>query len=188
MANLPLAPIILDASCVLNLYASGKFKEIVESLTEPLVVINYVVEQEALFVRYKEPDQDEEQKKTVDLSPLVPAGLLKVISMNSEKEQETFVDLASELDDGEAITIALAEHRGYCVATDDRKALKVISERGLVHTTSTLELVKRWSEVRKAPRKEIKTALSLIWEGASYYPGERDPLYSWWREIMSGST
>lgn len=187
MADVTLAPIILDASCLLNLYASGRFKEIAESLPEPLVVSDYVVEQEVLFITYKESEQDEEQKRAVDMNPLVSAGLIKVISMNSEKEQETFVDLATELDDGEAVTVSIAEHRGCCVATDDRKALRVISERSLVHATSTLELVKRWSEVRNVPKKEIKSALSLIWEGASYYPGERDPLYSWWRGIMSGS-
>lgn len=185
MTDVTLAPIILDASCVLNLYASGRFKEIAESLPEPLVVSDYVVEREALFIAYKESEQDEEQKKTVDLSSLVSAGLIKVISIYGEKEQETFVDLATELDDGEAVTVSLAEHRGFCVATDDRKALKVISERALIHATSTLELVKRWAEVCNVPRKEIKTVLALIWEGASYYPGERDPLYSWWRDMMS---
>jgi hypothetical protein len=86
MTDVPLAPIILDASCLLNLYASGRFKEIAESLPELLVVSDYVVEQEALFITYKEPGQ------------------------------ETFVDLAAELDDGEAITVSLAEHRGCCVA------------------------------------------------------------------------
>lgn len=188
MADVTLAPIILDASCVLNLYASGRFKEIAESLPEPLVVSDYVVEREALFITYKESEQDEEQKKAVDLGPLVSAGLIKVISVNTEKEQETFIDLATELDDGEAITVSLAEHRGCCVATDDRKALRVISKRALIHSTSTLELVKRWADMRNVPRKEIKSALSLIWEGASYYPGEQDPLFSWWRDMMSGLT
>lgn len=185
MTDLQLAPIILDASCLLNLYASGRFKEIAESLPEPLVVSDYVVEQEALFVTYKESEQDEEQKRTVDLNLLVSAGLIKVLAINSEEEQETFVDLASELDDGEAITISLAEHHGCCVATDDRKALRVISERASIHATSTLELVKRWAELRNVSKTEIKSVLSLIWTGASYYPGEREPLYSWWHDMMS---
>jgi predicted nucleic acid-binding protein len=187
MADDILASIIMDASCLLNLYASGRFKEIAESLSESLCVSDYVVEQEALFITYKESEQDEEQKKSVDLSQLVSTGLIKIISINSEKEKETYVDLATELDDGEAITISLAEYRGYSVATDDRKALKVISERCLIHATSTLELVRRWSEVCNISRKEVKLALSLIWEGASYYPGERDPLYSWWCDMMLGS-
>ena len=180
-----LAPIVLDASCLLNLYASGRLKEIAESLPEPLVVCDYVIEQEALFVIRKESEQDEEQKKSVDLSPFVSTGLIKVISMNSEDEKETFVDLATELDDGEAITIALAEHRGCLVATDDRKALRIISERAATRATSTLELVKRWAELRKVARMEIKSVLTLIRTGASYYPGERDPLFSWWRDNMS---
>ena len=185
MADLQLAPIILDASCLLNLYTCGRLKEIAETLPEPLVVSEYVLERETLFVTYKESEQAEEQKKTVDISPLVSAGLIKVISINSEEEQETFVDLATELDDGEAITVSLAEHRGCQVATDDRKALKVISERASLHATSTLELVKRWAELRNVSREETRSVLSLIWTYASYYPGERDPLYSWWRNMMS---
>jgi len=185
MGDIPLAPIMLDASCLLNLYASGRLKEIAETLPEPLVVSDYVLQQEALFVRYKESDQDEEEKKPVDINPLVSAGLVRVVSINSEDEQETFVDLATELDDGEAITISLAEHRQCKVATDDRRALKVISDRSLVQVSSTLELVKRWADARKVSKEEIRTVLLRIRTRASYYPGERDPLYSWWLNMIS---
>ena len=185
MNDAQLAPIVLDASCLLNLYASGKLKEIAETLTEPLVVADYVLYQEALFVRHKESDLDEEEKRPVDINPLVSAGLIKVISINSKVEQNTFIDLAVELDDGEAITISLAECRRCKVATDDRKALRVISERSLVHSVSTLELVKRWADTRKVPKAEIRATLVSIWTDASYYPGEQDPLYSWWRDMIS---
>lgn len=185
MGDIPLAPIMLDASCLLNLYASGRLREIAEALPEPLVVSDYVLDQEALFVRYKESDQDEEEKKHVDINPLMSTGLIRVISINSEEEQETFIDLATELDDGEAITISLAKHRRYQVATDDQKALKIISDRSLVQVTSTLELVKRWAESQRVSKVEVRTVLLRIWTGASYYPGERDPLYSWWRDMIS---
>jgi predicted nucleic acid-binding protein len=185
MGNTPLAPIILDASCLLNLYASGRLKDIAETLPEPLVVSDYVLHQEALFVRYKESDEDVEEKKPVDINPLVSAGLIRVVSINSEDEQETFVDLATELDDGEAITISLAEHRGCKVATDDRKALKVISDRSLINVSSTLELVKQWADARNVPKEDIRTVLLHIWTRASYYPGEQDSLYSWWLGMVS---
>lgn len=184
MGDIPPVRIILDASCLLNLYASGRLKEIAESMLEPLAVSDYVLQREALFIRYKEPDQDEEEKIPVDISSLVSDGLIEIISINSEEEQETFIDLATELDDGEAITIALAEHRQYHIATDDRKAAKVISDRSSAHAISTLELVKRWVDVQKVPKEEIRTALFRIWTCASYYPGEQEPLYSWWRDII----
>jgi predicted nucleic acid-binding protein len=185
MDDLELAPIVLDASCLLNLYASGKLGEIAETLTEPLVVSDYVLHQEALFVRHKESDVDEEERKPVDLNPLVSAGLIKVISIDNEEEQNIFIDLATELDDGEAITIALAECRRCKVATDDRKALRVISVRSLVHSVSTLDLVKRWADTRKVSKDEIKAVLVRIWTDASYYPGEQHPLYNWWRDMTS---
>jgi len=184
MTDFKLAPIILDASCLINLYASGRLKEITESLPEPLIVSEYVLKQEALFILRKESEK-EEQKIPVDISALISTGLIEVVSIKTDAEVETFIDLASELGDGEAISVSLAIHRGYCVATDDRKALRVISERTSISSVSTLGLIKQWAESTNASKTDIKSVLSFIWTGASYYPGERDPLYSWWREMMS---
>lgn len=184
MADVPLTPIILDASCALNLYASGRFRDIAESLPEQLMVSDFVIEQEALFIRERVSEQEEEQRIVVDLGPFISDGSIKIASLDSEDEQQTFIDLATELDDGEAITISLAEHRGYCVATDDKKALRVVSARALITSTSSLELIKRWADSEKVPRLEIKMALTLIRARASYFPGERDPLYLWWSAMM----
>ena len=43
--------LLLDASCLLNLYATGRLREIAEVLPYQLCVAGYVAEQEALFVR-----------------------------------------------------------------------------------------------------------------------------------------
>lgn len=43
------------------------------------------------------------------------------------EEEETYVNLALQLDDGEAATGALAIHRGAVVATDDRKAIRILT-------------------------------------------------------------
>lgn len=185
MEDLQLAPIILDASCLLNLYASGKLKEIAETFNEPLVVSDYVLRHEALFIRHKKSELDEEEKQPVNLDPLVSTGLIKVISVTNEKEQNTFIDLATELDDGEAITVSLAECRRYKVATDDRKALGIISNRSLVHSVSTLELIKHWADTRKVSKDEVRAVLFRIWTDSSYYPGEHDLLYDWWHDMMS---
>ena len=39
------------------------------------------------------------------------------------------MDLSAVIDDGEAITGAIALHRGYAVAIDDRKARRVLGKR-----------------------------------------------------------
>jgi predicted nucleic acid-binding protein len=51
------------------------------------------------------------------------------MKVNNETEATTFVDLSREMDDGEALTCALAMHRQCDVATDDRKARRILSAR-----------------------------------------------------------
>jgi hypothetical protein len=90
------------------------------------------------------------------------------------------------MDDGEAMTCALAMHRQCDVATDDRKARRVLSGRAPhVPIISTLAIVKQWAELACIARGELKATLLSIWSGANYYPGEREPLYAWWVGILS---
>ena len=183
---MPPRPIILDASCLLNLYASGRLQEIAQALPQPLAVVDYVIQQEALYIRRRSPDHDQEERELVNVEPLVSAGLIQVMKVNDEAEATTFVDLASEMDDGEALTCALAVHRQCDVATDDRKAQKILSARApQVLVTSTLVLVKQWAELAGITKAELRAVLLNIRSGANYYPGERDPLYAWWSDIIS---
>ncbi|MBI4333996.1 MAG: hypothetical protein HY673_22260 [Chloroflexi bacterium] len=176
--------IILDASTLLNLYATAKLPEIISALPEKFLVADYVSEHEALYTRRKGTDGTE-NREAVDIKPLLSAGVLSEVRLNDEEEQKTFIDLAAELDDGEAVTIALAFHRQYTVATDDAKARRVASSGWNTRTTSALELMKRWSERAQAQREQVRAALLGMWSGASYRPGEKDPLYGWWQDMVS---
>ena len=184
----PTPTYILDACCLLNLYATSRLREIAVALPHRLVVADYVLEREALYVWLPDSTGGSEHRIPIDVSSLVDEGLLTVVHLERPEEEALFVDLAASVDDGEAVTGALALLRGYLVATDDRKARRVLSERsqamGLV---STLELVKSWWEVSSIADSELRHAMEAIRSGASYVPGERDPLYEWWREIMYGS-
>lgn len=179
------ASLILDASCLLNLYATDRFGDISASLREQVAVADYVLEEEALFIR-REPSADgEEDRILVDLSPFVSEGLVEVMRLASPDEETTFVTLAAQIDDGEAVTAALAVHRGCSLATDDRKARRVIAEQApSVPLVSTLDLVSHWAETTSVPLVELQTALERMRFGASYVPGPRDPRYGWWLEVM----
>jgi predicted nucleic acid-binding protein len=182
----PQRPIILDASCLLNLYASGKLREITATLPQPFVVAEYAVQQEALYIRRRALEEEPEGREPVDIGSLVAAGLIQVITLNSEAEATTFIDLASEMDDGEAMTCALAMHRRCDVATDDRKARRVLSGHAPhIPIISTLAILKQWAEIAGITKAELKATLLNIWSGANYYPGEREPLYAWWIDILS---
>ena len=180
---MPQRPILLDASCLLNLYASGRLREIAKTLPQPLAVAEYVMQQEALYIRRRRSERHPEEREPVNIAPLVSAGLIQLLTINNEAEAATFVDFAREMDDGEAVTCALAIHRRCDVATDDRKARGVLGRRAPhVLLVSTLDLMKQWAGLAGVVKEEIRAALLNIWAGANYYPGERDPLYGWWIE------
>ena len=181
--------LLLDASCLLNLYATGRMIEITASLPWQLAVVDYVMEQEALYVRSTGTNEGQEETVPVDLSPLIDEGLLLVMRLETPWEEASFVELAAALDDGEAITGAIALNRGHSVAIDDRKARRVLGEKAPgTNLVSTLEIMHQWGE--SLPVQEVSRALETMRHGARYVPGQRDPLYTWWqdmRDMMEGS-
>ncbi len=179
--------LLLDASCLLNLYATGRLREIAEVLPYQLCVAGYVAEQEALFVRRAGTADAEEVKIPVDLSPLYEEGLMQLMCLEDPSEEATYVNLAAHLDEGEAITGALAFHRGCSLATDDRKARRVLGQLNPpVRLVSTLQLMKLWKEEAAVPQDELTRAMADMQSGASFIPGSRDPLYQWWLSEVQG--
>ena len=185
----PLELILLDASCLLNIYATGRLRDIALALPYHLGVAEYVREREALYVWRRGATANEDERVPVDLTPLVDEGLVQVARLERPEEVFAFVDFAAVMDDGEAVTIALALHRGYAVATDDRKARRVLAERAQsIQLFSTLDLLKTWAERASVSSDELQKAMAAIQSGASYIPSVRDPLYEWWRAITLDGT
>ena len=181
--------LILDASCLLNLYATGFLRHIAATLPYQFAVAEYVLEQEALYIWHPESDETHKERVTVDLSQLVSDGMIHVMRLEHYEEEVTFVDLAIAMDDGEATTGALAFHRDFSVATDDRKARRVLSEQfPTVPLVSTLELLNQWAQEESVSDVEMQAAMMRMRTGASYAPGHRDPLYEWWLQVIHGIT
>ena len=179
--------LLLDASCLLNLYATGQLRDIALAQPYRLGVAEYVLEREALYVWRASSDEEHGQQVLVDLTPLIQDGIIQVLQLEHHEEEATFVNLASMVNDGEAITAALAVHRGCAVATDDRKARRVLAEHTpIVPLVSTLELLRRWAHESAIAQSDIRTAMIAMRSGASYFPGERDPDYEWWQSIVRG--
>ena len=185
----PSGPLLLDASCLLNLYATGRLREIALTLPYQVGVADYVLEVEALYTVVPDPGGIGEQREPVNISSLLQEGTIEVMRLEQPEEQETFVDFAALLDDGEAITAAIAQHRGGLVATDDRKAIRVL--RGQVPPipiASTLELLHLWAQEGMVTDVELQEAVEAMRLGASYVPSIRDPLYAWWLAISHGGS
>jgi predicted nucleic acid-binding protein len=131
---------LLDAGSVVSLYATRCMDEILAAC-DGTVAIADIVAQEAQFVRRGGSGEDTAERDPVILTPMVDAGVIRVVTTDIEAELLTFIDLTRQLDDGEAMTAALAIHRGYVVVTDDRKAERVLTEHS-VSVRPTLDLVK----------------------------------------------
>ena len=175
--------LLMDASCLLNLYATGRVTDIAAALPWQMAVVEYVLEHETLYIRSMGGSEESEATVPVDLSPLIETGLLLVVRLEGPGEQSHFVELAADLDDGEAMTGAMAINRGFAVAIDDCKARRVLGEKAPEpRLLSTLELLHLWNGA--APDQEVGRALQAMRYGARYVPGNRDPLYGWWRDLV----
>ena len=184
-ATSPRGRLLLDASCLLNLYATGRMRDIAASTGYQFEVADYVLRYETLYVLQTNPEGTGEERIPVDLDSLLEEGLLHVVELGGGDVLFSFVQLASQIDDGEAATGALALHRDCSVAIDDRKARRVMGEvMPDVALVSTLELMRLWSEKLSVSAGELREALMAMQAGASYVPGRRDPLYGWWLSAM----
>lgn len=171
--------LLLDACCVLNLFATDRMGEILRA-TPHLCAIAQKVEQEALFVLRGGQGPDASDRIAVDLQPLYAAGLLTILSPTAT-ELADYVNFAAELDDGEAMTCAVAVHRGTAVASDDRKARRVLGRVApQLQLLGTLDLVRAWATGGPIGADALRAVLTNVRDRASYQPGRAHPLRSWW--------
>ena len=174
------SPNLLDACAVLSLYATRRMADILAAALDRCAVVD-LVEQEALYVRRLV--EGEVVQEPVDLRPLVGSGALSVMAAESEAELQTYIDLAVDLDDGEALTAAVAIHRGGLLVTDDRKAERLLA--GRVRLRSTLAVIKDWADATAVAPATLLAVLTDVYD-RGYQPPARHPLKSWWDASIGG--
>lgn len=176
---------IFDACALINLYASNFMGEIISSRQARCCVVEQAL-RESLFIRKPSDTGASFDKEPVVLAPYFTSGALHSVKLETEEEQNLFVNLAFQIDDGEAATIAIAISRQMQVITDDKKAIRILrQEASGIACLSTLEIVKAWSETLSVNPEQIKAALSNILKYANYRPGKGHPLFAWWQGIMN---
>jgi predicted nucleic acid-binding protein len=173
---------LLDACAVISLYATRRMDAILAAVPTDVGVVD-LVRTEAHYVLRGGPGEDAREREPVDLEPLIVSGDLRVVAP-TESEIAAFVDLTLVLDDGEAMTAAVAIERGWVVVTDDRKAERILS--GRVQTRSTLDLVKAWADQTTVDAGTLHATLSDLRERGSYLPRRAHPLRGWW-DAVTGS-
>ncbi|MGH2560420.1 MAG: hypothetical protein ACRDJH_15265 [Thermomicrobiales bacterium] len=173
---------ILDACVVINLHACRRIAEIIGTIPGPVVLADRVF-QECRFDPFSTSDNDGERAERMDLRELIASERLGLIDDVSDDELRTYVDLAIDLDDGEAMTLALAIHRGYTVVTDDRAAIRMLGARAPLR--STLDLVREWAEREAITPDVVRATLTDLRGRGRYVPGRNHPLRAWWDQFMS---
>ena len=176
--------VILDASCLINLYASGHIERILASLQQSITVSAYVHKAEALWVRRMV--DGEPIKEQIDLTALINQGLISVAVLEGENESNLHLYFSGLIrDEGESRTGAIAVERDWAIGIDDRKARRVIAETSTeTELVYTVELLKHWAETDSVSAEELQSALRSIRYDASYLPRKANPLYAWW--VTSG--
>ncbi len=174
--------VLLDTCVLLNLLASGECEAILRALNNQWLICT-AVEKESLYLRtedLKNPLQ------VVSLAPLLSMELLQICDVETADEARLYVNHSSRLDDGEAMSVALAISRGYFLATDERKARRIFLEAGVAgRLTCTSQIVREWTETATISRPRAKAALLEIVNKARFFPSASDANLQWWNDMCS---
>jgi predicted nucleic acid-binding protein len=179
--NLP-PPLILDACVLLNLLATDQINEILLAQAREILVCD-LVSSESYYLKSLDGS---DEKILVNLEPLFTCSLIGTCEFENDSETDLFVNLAAQLDDGEAKSIAIALSRRFAIATDDKKARRVIADASSgIELNSSLGLVRAWAEANAIGVSEVKNALERIQRMANYFPHSADQNYDWWKQMIS---
>lgn len=167
---------VIDACCLIDLLASGEEEGILRAngFTWHLPAV-------VQYCRRHDPVQPG-QFLTVpaDLSVLLATGLLNLCSPANQQELDSYVRYATLFrTDGEAMCLALAETRGWAVATDDRRAINVAQQTGLT-VLSCPQLVKTWADATSPVQSTLRQVLQVIQVLAHFRPNPSMPECQWW--------
>jgi len=169
-------PIVVDACILINLEATGQLDAIARILGLDLIV----TEPASAEVGSLRIEVDGvKQTVPIQLERHIRLGALTITALRPE-ELSTYVELALELGDGEASSIAVAANRRYAIATDDRKARRVSSERGLPEPIRTSEIIRGYCEQVGCHSGMVNELLRAVQQRASFVPPRSDPNLDWW--------
>lgn len=190
--------LLLDACCLINLFATGRIDEILTALPYRFAAGRYVAEEEVLKIETVPGDEGSGGGTgRVVLRPriteLIETGILTKLEISSGAERRELVRFAAELDDGEAETLALASVHGGRVATDDKKAIRVAGEAWSRKSNPaarsapclrTSELVFEWADRKGIEDAELARILRDVARRASFLPPRSDPHFERWMELI----
>lgn len=181
--------LILDASPLICLYASGHMKTVLASISKTITVAAYVKNVEVTHI-YNQPVQgNEEPTESIDLQPIIADRLLSVVDLEDEQEAISVINLVALMGQGEAITGAIADTRKWAIGIDDRKARRIFAEQmPHLQLVMTLDLIRHWEATANPTSVTMKLVLENIRDRAQYKPKSNHPHYEWWMDCINHKT
>ena len=168
-----------DCSVLLNLLAAECLGSIAE-VTGWQFAICPAVRDEVKKLR----DATTGEMVDIDIAPLIASGLLQVLEISGDEEQTLYVEQAVVVDDGEAMSIAIAASRKLELAIDDKQAAnhtrRTFPE---IRLWSTPEILKLWSDTSAIEPPLLQKAIRLIEARARFFPPKSHALAQWWRSM-----
>ncbi|MCI0533914.1 MAG: hypothetical protein L0Z50_01670 [Verrucomicrobiales bacterium] len=170
----------IDACCLIDLLASGHAEAVLRACGH-VWQLPVAVQSEVQFVRQIDPtDPSKFVSVTVDLKPLISAGVLAVCQPDVQPELDLYTQYATLFrSDGEAMCLALALSRGWLAATDDKKAIRIAQQAGLT-VLSSPQLMKMWADNFRPDQPTLTKAIENIERFAQFRPNPAMPECQWW--------
>jgi predicted nucleic acid-binding protein len=173
------APILIaDTSTLLNLYASDTFEKILTSIEIPVCIVENVARETQYILR------NGQKEKTV-LTSFISNKLLRIVSLESDEEKSSLIEFSREIDDGESATGAIALHRQWDIATDDKKA-RTIFAREIPQSVcvGTADILHHSAEYFNWDNDTIRLIIQTIQIQARFRPRADGPLAPWWYSFL----
>lgn len=176
--------LLLDACCLINLFGSGRIEDVLEALPYRLATSELVADTEVLTIRGAADPGGSAERENLSPRSLAASDHISILQIVNEREVDQYVRFAADLDDGEASVCALAVVHDGAVATDDRKALRILSAAG-IPAVQTPELLFTWAQRAQIGETEIRVALREIRGRARFYPRKDAPCFQWWESLFT---
>jgi predicted nucleic acid-binding protein len=178
------ANLLLDACCIINLFATGHVEEILAVLPYDFATSRLIVEKEVLSIAL--PSGTGTLVRVIQPAQLENLPKLSVIDLSGDEELNLFIRFAAQLDDGEASVCALAVARGGALATDDRKAIRLVAAAlPEVHVVQTPELLYQWVQLQGIPDSKVRGVLQSVEKNARFRPRRDSPYADWWEKLCT---
>ncbi len=178
---------VIDACSLIDLLASGEAEAILRSVGFTWFLPS-AVQNEVRYCRQYDPaNPGKVVSVPADLTGLISTGLLTICSPQDQAETNRFTQYATVFrSDGESMCLAIAETRGWSLATDDRKAIRIAKQAG-IPVVSSPELVKAWSASAQIQPAALRQVLKDIQFLAHFKPNAAMPESKWWLDELAKS-